>query len=348
MMLTLTAALRHQDCNYAENSTAQLLHAKTKLQVNCLCCVTGRRCCTSPTKHKSRCRHRGLAGLRASTSKVKMPHATNLHVLLVLCAVSYHAVAESAVPLWTDPNMPVAERVEALLANMSITDKLWQLQRPDFNTNLYTTGCAVLEYPSIYANAANATVVAQRRNAIQKGFLSSGPGARLGIPVSFRLFSIHGAEAFGTTFPEGPGMGATFDPGLGVSIAQVITSEARALGADMSLFVINLWADARFGRQEEGFSEEPTLTAAFAGAVVLGSHGSLGVPPDAYLDNTTGQIAGKLTFLVDQMRGPTVGMRHALVYRRWRSLQGNFVGAYACASWSHGCTLVTFTRATVR
>lgn len=51
----------------------------------------------------------------------------------------------------------------------------------------------------------------------------------------------------------------------------------------MALFVVNLWADARFGRQEEGFSEEPMLTAAMAAACVEGAHGSAGLPPDAYL-----------------------------------------------------------------
>ena len=37
----------------------------------------------------------------------------------------------------------------------------------------------------------------------------------------------------------------------------------------------------RFLLQEEGFSEEPTLTSALAAAFVEGSHGSLGLPPGA-------------------------------------------------------------------
>ena len=61
---------------------------------------------------------------------------------------------------------------------------------------------------------------------------------------------------------------------------------ARAIGIDMALFVVNLWSDARFGRQEEGFSEEPTLTAALAAACTEGAHGMLQLPPDAYLPAT--------------------------------------------------------------
>lgn len=188
---------------------------------------------------------------------------------------------------WMDPNAPVAQRVEALLSQMTMSDKIWQLRRPDWNPSLPLNGTGVLEYAAVVQGAANATEVVQNRNAIQRAFLSQGPGARLGIPVSFRLLSIHGAEAFGTTFPEGPGLGATWDTDLITQVAAAIATEGRALGADMFLPVINLWADARFGRQEEGFSEEPTLTSALASALVLGAQGSLGLPIDAYLDNAT-------------------------------------------------------------
>lgn len=190
-----------------------------------------------------------------------------------------------------DPSAPVSQRVEALLSLMTISDKLHQLQRPEYSNNLAETGVGLLEFPAATAGARNATDVVRARNAIQRSILSSGPGARLGIPVGFRLFSIHGSEAYGTTFSEGPGLGATFDAPLMRDVAQAIAAEGRALGADMAFYVIHMIADARFGRQEEGFSEEPVLTSAMAAAAVDGSHGALGLAPDAYLDNTTGTIA---------------------------------------------------------
>ena len=150
----------------------------------------------------------------------------------------------------------------------------------------------LLEFQSIYANARNATQVVQRRNAYQRAFLAGGPGARLGIPAAFRLFSIHGAESYGTTFPEGPGMAASWDVQLMRDTAAVIAAEGRALGADMAFYVIHMISDARFGRQEEGGGgEDPMLTAAYAEACVAGSHGALGVAPDAYLDDVNGTIA---------------------------------------------------------
>jgi beta-glucosidase len=210
-----------------------------------------------------------------------------LILLLVLPAHSITHLPHSSTPStfpWSDPAQPIPDRVEALLAAMTETDKLWQLQRPSYTPSIPSTGCGILEFPTIIASSKNATQVAANRNAVQRAFLSAGPGARLGIPASFRLFSIHGAEGFGTTFPEGPGLGATWDVDLAAQVATVVASEGRALGADIYLPVINLWADARFGRQEEGFSEEPTLTSALAAAMVLGAQGSLSVPPDAYLE----------------------------------------------------------------
>lgn len=210
---------------------------------------------------------------------------------LLLCTGAALPGASTAAHAWMSPDAPVSQRVEALLAEMSMTDKLWQLRRPDWDPSLPSTGVGILEFPSLTAGAGNATQVARNRNAVQRAVLSSGPGARLGIPAAFRLFSIHGAEAFGVTFPEGPGLGATWDPALLVRVGAAIAQEGRALGADMFLPVVNLWSDARFGRQEEGFSEEPTLTASFAAALVEGAHGTLGLPIDAYLDNTTATLS---------------------------------------------------------
>ena len=71
--------------------------------------------------------------------------------------------------------------------------------------------------------------VAEKRNAIVQGFLASGPGARLGLIPSFRLLATHGGEAFGTTFPQGPAQGATFDPPLVRAIASAMALEGPYL-----------------------------------------------------------------------------------------------------------------------
>ena len=85
------------------------------------------------------------------------------------------------------------------------------------------------------------------RNALQASLLAAGPGAAFGLPASFRLFSIHGAEAFGTTtkiFPFNL-MGVVarsesisfsdfvaFDPGL----LELLRYEPRRTSDDLSRF----------------------------------------------------------------------------------------------------------------
>lgn len=206
----------------------------------------------------------------------------------LLSATLLLSSTNAALP-WMDPTMPVSARVELLLAQMNITEKLWQLRRPDWDPTLPATGVGLLEFGQIIPGSNNATDVVRKRNSFQRALLSAGPGARLSIPAAFRLFSIHGAEAYGTTFPEGPGLGATWDTSLIATAGQVIAAEGRAIGADMVLPVINMWSDARFGRQEEGFSEDPVLTSALISSFILGAQGSLGLPRNAYLDNTTQQ-----------------------------------------------------------
>ena len=61
-------------------------------------------------------------------------------------------------------------------------------------------------------------------------------------------------------------------------ISSAIAAEARLVGIDLAFApVINMWVDARFGRLQEGYSENPTLTAAYATAAVRGFQVSAGV-----------------------------------------------------------------------
>jgi len=66
-------------------------------------------------------------------------------------------------------------------------------------------------------------------------------------------------------------------------MAATMALENRALGIDLLTFVIHMVSDARFGRQMEGFSEEPVLTGALAVACVEGAQGGLGLPADGYI-----------------------------------------------------------------
>ena len=76
-------------------------------------------------------------------------------------------------------------------------------------------------------------------------------------------------------FPELVTQGSTWDPSIVEQIAAAVAAEARATGVDVAFSpVLNQWVDSRFGRLQEGFSENPTLTAAYAAAAAHGFQGA--------------------------------------------------------------------------
>ncbi len=189
---------------------------------------------------------------------------------------------------WLNASLPIPQRVALLLAQLSFSEKLFQLQRaassPWNVTSLAATGIGIVECDAFSRGARAPSDFARARNSFFSAILSSGPGARLGLPPSLRTLAIHGGEAFGTVFPEGPALGATWDAPLASALGAAGAAEARALGIDLVTFVINLWSDARFGRQEEGLSEEPTLTSVLGSALAAGAQGPPGAPPVAPFD----------------------------------------------------------------
>lgn len=87
-------------------------------------------------------------------------------------------------------------------------------------------------------------------------------------------------EGLATVFPQPVGMAASWDPGLLRRIGAVVATEVRAKRATNGDQGLNVWAPVvnplrhpRWGRNEEGFSEDPWLTAELAGAYAAGMRG---------------------------------------------------------------------------
>ena len=110
------------------------------------------------------------------------------------------------------------------------------------------------------------------------------PGVpRLGI-AAFRTGTeaLHGAAWHGaaTVFPQAAGLGATWDPDLLTAVGAAVSAEVRALHERDPRVSLNVWApvvnllrDPRWGRNEEGYSEDPLLTARLAVAYCTGLRG---------------------------------------------------------------------------
>src|SRR6266851_1550694 len=111
---------------------------------------------------------------------------------------------------------------------------------------------------------------------------SPGVG-RLGIaPFHTGTEALHGVAWLGpaTVFPQAVGLGATWDTDLVQAVGTAVAEEVRAMHRRDPAVSLNVWApvvnllrDPRWGRNEEGYSEDPLLTARTAIAYCRGLSG---------------------------------------------------------------------------
>ncbi|GAA3756095.1 glycoside hydrolase family 3 C-terminal domain-containing protein [Salinactinospora qingdaonensis] len=94
--------------------------------------------------------------------------------------------------------------------------------------------------------------------------------------------ALHGVAWMGpaTVFPQAVGLGATWHPELLREVGTAVGTEVRAMRARDSRVGLNVWSptvnllrDPRWGRNEEGYAEDPRLTAALATAYSGGLRG---------------------------------------------------------------------------
>jgi len=126
--------------------------------------------------------------------------------------------------------------------------------------------------PATPADGKTARGMAELTNAIQKFFIEQ---SRLGIPVIFHEECLHGhAAKHGTSFPQPIGLGATFNPSLIEALYTMTARETRLRGAHQALTpVVDVARDARWGRVEETYGEDPYLVTQLGMAAVRGFQG---------------------------------------------------------------------------
>jgi beta-glucosidase len=106
---------------------------------------------------------------------------------------------------------------------------------------------------------------------------------RLGV-AAFRTGqeALHGVAWMGpaTQFPQAVGLGATWNEDLVRRVGEAVSTEARAMRARDARVGLNVWAPVvnllrhpLWGRNEEGYSEDPALTSAIASAYTRGLRG---------------------------------------------------------------------------
>ncbi|MDQ1728602.1 MAG: beta-glucosidase [Pyrinomonadaceae bacterium] len=163
----------------------------------------------------------------------------------------------------------VETRINALLARMTLAEKLGQLQQLDGEANgNYRPDHLPLVRQGLLGSTLNVRG-AQRTNELQRIALTE---SRLKIPLIFGFDVIHG---YRTIFPIPLGEAASWDPIAAERSAAIAAAEARAAGVHWTFApMLDIARDPRWGRMLEGAGEDPYLGAAFARARVRGFQGA--------------------------------------------------------------------------
>ena len=163
----------------------------------------------------------------------------------------------------------VERKVEALLARMTLEEKLGQLQQSGGDVAGKAEPRIVEEARSGRLGSTLGVRGARNANELQRAAVE---GTRLKIPLIFGFDVIHG---YRTIFPIPLGEAASFDPAAAERSAYVAAAEARAAGLHWTFApMVDVARDARWGRIAEGAGEDTYLGSAFARARVRGFQGS--------------------------------------------------------------------------
>ena len=194
----------------------------------------------------------------------------NLILLTVACLL-LAAIA----PVHSQRPRDVEREVNALLAKMTLAEKLGQLQQLDGEANgNFRPEHVELARQGLLGSTLNVRGAA-RTNELQRVAMTE---SRLKIPLLFGFDVIHG---YRTIFPIPVGEAASWDPALAERTAAVAAQEANNAGVRWTFApMLDIARDARWGRITEGAGEDPFLGAAFAAARVRGFQGADYSAPD--------------------------------------------------------------------
>ncbi len=165
---------------------------------------------------------------------------------------------------YLDPKLPVEKRVDELLNQMTLQEKVGQMCQ----YNAGNPDAEQLARAGLVGSFLNVTSP-EEIDKLQKAAVKE---SRLGIPILFGLDVIHG---FSTIFPIPLAEASTWDPDIVRTAASVAAKEASSQGIRWTFApMVDIARDPRWGRIAEGAGEDPFLGMAMARAQVKGFQGA--------------------------------------------------------------------------
>ncbi|MFK3938150.1 glycoside hydrolase family 3 N-terminal domain-containing protein [Alkalihalobacillus sp. NPDC078783] len=200
---------------------------------------------------------------------------------------------------YENSRMSISERVEDLLEQMTLEEKVGQLNQKMYGWEAYRKTESGIELTEAfkehvalgkgmgalyglfrsdpwsavtYENGIPTEENVKVSNMIQQYVKEH---TRLGIPVLLSEECPHGHQALdGTVIPTNIGVGSTWNPGLMEEAYKHVALEIQSRGAHVGLIsTLDLLRDPRWGRSEECYSEDPFLAAEMTKAAVTGLQG---------------------------------------------------------------------------
>ncbi|MFC4553685.1 glycoside hydrolase family 3 N-terminal domain-containing protein [Georgenia faecalis] len=176
---------------------------------------------------------------------------------------------------YRDPTLPVADRVQDLLARMSVEEKVGQMMQLDARDGVDD---------HVLRTHVGSILHASPERVLRAHELTAQ--TRLGIPLLVAEDCIHGHSfwAGATIFPTQLAMAASWDAELVERVARATAVEAAATGVHWTFSpVLCIARDLRWGRVDETFGEDPVLIGELASAMVRGYQGDGLTDPTAVL-----------------------------------------------------------------
>jgi beta-glucosidase len=180
----------------------------------------------------------------------------------------------------TKPLSSFDSQAKALLAQMTLDEKIGQMTQPDqeFIKDLsdierYFVG-SILSGGSSDPKEGNSL---QAWTDLYDRLQRHSSLTRLKIPILYGVDAVHGHNNIlgAVIFPHNIGLGCTRNPALVEKVERVTAEEVRATGIQWVFApCVAVPQDIRWGRTYEGFSEDPEVVKELAGPAVRGFQGA--------------------------------------------------------------------------
>ncbi len=187
--------------------------------------------------------------------------------LCIICGFAFAFATNAQTVInrnYLNPNLPISQRVESLLNQMTLDEKIGQM----FMGRVQAKDAESLAKRGLVGSFVGVTSPAAQIEKLQKDCVEN---SRLGIPALFGLDVIHG---YSTIFPIPLAQASSWDPELVKQCAAIAGQESASQGIRWTMSpMVDIARDPRWGRIAEGSGEDPFLGMAMAKAMVEGYQG---------------------------------------------------------------------------